>query len=84
MKLTIYNNNKLTKTTEHPELRRLFDGVGSNLIELLKGYEYNGIKSEVTHYNTLESLEKKIAIFNNCHVATLKTENEKIDFFINK
>ena len=84
MKLTIYNNNKLTKTTEHPELKRLFEDVGSNLIELLKGYEYNGIESEVTHYNSFEELKKKLSVFGQCHVATLKTEEMNIQIFIIK
>jgi len=84
MKLTIYNNNKLTKTTEHPELKRLYECVGGELLELLKGYEYEGIKSDITLYNSFEELKKKLSVFGQCHVATLKTENEKIDFFINK
>jgi len=84
MKLTIYKNNKLTKTTEHPELKRLYECVGGELLELLKGCEYEGIECDVNHYNSFEELKKKLSVFGQCHVATLKTEEMNIQIFIIK
>ena len=85
MKLTIYRNNEVIRTTHYPNVERLYSDVHKDLELVEKSNVY--IDSPLDHikrYNSLKELEFKVKHYGMCHLASIKTLKDHIQFFVTK